>query len=102
MAAQCCRCAEQLCPAQFSMIDSVDHCSRERFTLQSAHAFFGQMTVQRRPAAETKFAELEQFFAHGRYIGGLCFKRFYEGNGCGVWYLLWILCVDFFDMDCVI
>ena len=81
------------------MIDSVDHCSRERFTLQSAHAFFGQMTVQRRPAAETKFAELEQFFAHGRNIGGLGFERFAEGNGYGVGDPLWKFCEEFSALE---
>src|SRR5205814_6568086 len=46
--------------------------------LQTAHAFFGQMSIQRWPPAETKLAKLEQFFTHCRNIGGLGFKWFAE------------------------
>src|SRR6266481_8957966 len=50
------------------------------------------MSVQGWPAAETSFAELEQFFANCRNVGGLGVKRFPECDGHRVGDSLWKLC----------
>ena len=63
------------------MIVPVDHRRREPSALQSADAFFGEMSIQRRPAAETKFTELKQLLTDRRIVGGLGFERFAKGDG---------------------
>ena len=50
------------------------------------------MSVQGWPAAETSFAELEQFFANGRNVGGLGVKWLAECDGHRVGDSLWKLC----------
>src|SRR5205823_6560776 len=49
-------------------------------SLQAAQTVFGKMSIQRRPAAVTEFAELEQFFANGGDIGGCGLERFAKSN----------------------
>src|SRR5262249_24407621 len=57
--AERCSRAEQFSAAQLCGIDSFDDCCREWPSFQTAHAVFGKMAIQRWPAAETEFAQLE-------------------------------------------
>src|SRR5947207_684851 len=43
------------------------------------------MSIQRWPAAETKFSELKQLLPHRRDIGSVCFEWLSECNCDGVW-----------------
>src|SRR5262249_39389011 len=77
---ECCGCAEQFSAAQFCVIHSVDHGCSEGSALQTAHAVFGKMSIQRWPTAETEFAQFEQRLAHGRDVRCFCLEWSSKGD----------------------
>src|SRR5207249_8282175 len=73
-------CGQDFRATEFTMVDSINYMRPCWCALQSAHARFTQVLVQRWPTAETKFAKLEQVFANGRQIGSLGRERFSKSN----------------------